>query len=361
MTKNSYSLRNMVKSQHVWLGIIGLIFIAYASTTLFNRAKPVGQDRGLSSSESSHPKADEKSSSPQATSKPSNAEESKPLMDSSLPSGVQKLLFSREDYIYFFNPDSRNSERIVRGHDPSLSPTGSSIAFTDNTNGPRNPQRTIKVFDLKTNHVTEFSSLTGLISCCPEWSHDGARLAFKIIVGDQWHVGILNLANGEWVVPTKALPGESGFSFDSWSEDDKSIVCHSLDYIYETTLDGQVLSKMPLGDIMDKSLLSGTTRLLFSRDRRYILFDTTRIPDQNTAIYIFDVEKKVRARVTPETVNASEPQWLPSEKEILFLQLRKNQKGKIRFDVSKISLDGSNLVTLIENACSVSYSRQQTN
>jgi Tol biopolymer transport system component len=140
--------------------------------------------------------------------------------------------------------------------------------------------------------------------------------------------------------------------------DDKSIICHSQDYLYETTLDGQVLSKMPLGDIMNKSYLSGTTKILFSRDRRYLLFATTRIPGQNTAIYIFDIEKRVRSRVTPETINASEPQWLPSEKEVLFLQLRENQKVKIRFDVSKISLDGSNLVTLIENARSVSYSRQ---
>jgi Tol biopolymer transport system component len=271
------------------------------------------------------------------------------------PAGIKTVCFSRGESIYLSNLKTGTTKLILKGHDPNLSPSGIFIAFTAHIKGPNDPDRTIKVLNLETNQIKDFKSLNGHISYGALWSPDETQLALNILVDEKWHVGILNVSSGGLQILTQGLPNNFGANLSSWLLDGKSILCSDLRFIYELGLNGAVMRKIPVEKLVNPSRVTSSTKFSLSKDKRYMLFDTTDGPD-SSSIYVYDFAKQALLRVTSEKIGGAEPQWLPSEKEILFTKYRRINKRSFTFDVFKISIDGRNLVQLMRDASSISYS-----
>src|SRR5205807_692564 len=204
-----------------------------------------------------------------------------------LTHGMAKIAFNRDDGVYLYNARTKESKYIVQGYEPDLSLTGDAIAFTVNRDDSLK-NRTIQLFDLRSQTLREFQSLAKLNSRQPRWSHDGSKLAFDVIIDKRTHVGILNFSTGEWEDITKGLVFNDriGVYFSSWSPGDGSVVCQDLSTIYEISLNGEVLNRIPINKVVPIGEVGSDIRFQFSQDKKALLFDGTRKSD-NTAIYLF--------------------------------------------------------------------------
>lgn len=271
------------------------------------------------------------------------------------PYGMAKIAFERDDAIYLYDAQTRESRRLVEGYAPDISPAGDVIAFTaDRDDSLRNS--TIKLFNLQTNTTREFESLAKLNNRSPRWSHDGTKLAFNVIIDNRTHVGIMDVNTGEWDDVTKGLVFNDryGVSHNSWSPDDESIVCQDLLAIYEISLNGIVLSRIPIEMVVPEGEVASSVRLQFSRDKRFLLFNGARKLDF-TALYLFNLADQKLRRLTPKTMDGFDPVWLPSQDEIMFSRGR-DEPSDFVSDLCVMSLSSGKVTTILKDAESGSYS-----
>jgi Tol biopolymer transport system component len=272
-----------------------------------------------------------------------------------LTHAMAKIAFNRDDGVYLYTATTKESKYVVKGYEPDISPAGEAIAFTvDRDASLKN--RTIQLYDLRTHTVREFQSLAKLNSRQPRWSHDGTKIAFDAIIDRRNHVGILDVTTGEWEDITKGLVFNEpmGLYLNSWAFDDKSLLCHDLSAIYEISPTGAVLNRIPINNVVPSGDVASSIRFQFSQDKKLLLFDGARNPE-NTPIYLFNLADQKLRRVTPETVDGSEPVWLPSQDAIMFSRGRKDASGFVS-DLCVMSLDTRKVTTLIKDASSGSYS-----
>jgi len=79
------------------------------------------------------------------------------------PYGMAKIAFERNGVVYLYNAETKETRRIAKGGEPNISSDGDRIAFTaDRDDSLKN--RTIKLFSLKTNSISEIQSLGQLHS-----------------------------------------------------------------------------------------------------------------------------------------------------------------------------------------------------
>lgn len=267
---------------------------------------------------------------------------------------LRQLCFVRDDYIYLFDPSTGREARIIKGAMPDLSPKGNMIAFTDE-NSSGNLERRVKIADLSSEQVVEFEPLANLDAFGPRWSNDQRKLAFNVIKNKRVYVNVLDIESGALTDITNTLGPEAGSVYlDSWSADNESILCHSLDYLYAIDLAGKLIWQIPLSNILSHDRLSTATRFSTSPDGKLILFNTT-VPD-DSGIYIHDRAASTTSRITPETIIATEPRWLLSGKEIMFTRVRDNERPGSADEICMLSLDSREITTFILNASEVSYS-----
>jgi tricorn protease-like protein len=295
-----------------------------------------------------------------------------PLSGKPVSYGVSKICFVRAHDVYLVDLAKGAKKRIVAGEDCNISPTGNAIAFTvysAELNKVGHP-KTIKIFDLTNDTTNELEFLPKSHKANPQWSPDGTKVAFEIAINHQTHIGILNIASSEWQDVTRKLDflesgGEVngyGLALDSWAPDGKSIVCQDSKFIYEIALDGSTLQKRTIETIADRREVEilGNMRFSYSPDRRLMSFWSSselKTGKINLAIYIFDFEKEKLLRITPETIEASNPVWLPSGRDIMFQRLQERRDNVPVWDLCTISANGNDLRTILLNASYGSYSR----
>lgn len=267
---------------------------------------------------------------------------------------VKKICFYRDGYVYLYDVSTKESRQILKGSDPDISPEGTAIAFTDGMPRPFGNARTIKALDLEGNRINEFQSLVEIYSFSPRWSHNGNKLAFDTVLGNRPHVGIIDSETGAFEDVSRNLLTDN-LRFDSWLDDDKSVICHDLENIYEIALDGRLLQTIPIRTIIHESDISTGTRFCFSPDRRYLLFDGHREPE-NEAIYLYSFESRKLSAITPETIDARGPVWLPSGKAVMFSCITE-MGDDLSYNICTTPINGTHVDTIIGNAAGASYSK----
>lgn len=271
--------------------------------------------------------------------------------------GMAKIAFVRNDAVYLYDARTKDSKRIGAGYAPDISPTGDSVAFTVNKDESAG-KTTIKLFRFESNSAAEFQSLAKLNVRNPHWSHDGTKLAFQII-DRTGRVGILDVSTGVWHDVTQGLVFSdhdgvpSALFFSSWSPDDQSIICQDLYSIFEIALNGDVLNRIPIDSVIPVNEISSATRFQFSKDKKLLLFNGMWDPDK-TAIYLFNFSDHKLKRLTPKSMDGSEPLWLPSQSEILFS--RGDDEQGDGSDLCVMSLGSDKVTVILKDASSGSYS-----
>src|SRR5712692_915164 len=112
------------------------------------------------------------------------------------PFGMAKIAFERDGVVYLYDARTKETRRIAGGFEPDISPDGDLIAFTANRDDFLS-NAAIKLFNLKTNTMSEIQSVGELHSRSPRWSHNGTKLAFDVIIDKSSHVGVLDVSTGK--------------------------------------------------------------------------------------------------------------------------------------------------------------------
>jgi TolB protein len=271
---------------------------------------------------------------------------------------IQKLVFSRGRHIYLYEAGDGAVRRLAEGRTPSISPSGKVVAFLQDDD-PAGDSSSIRILDLATGRVSTPGPLAAVNASKPAWSPGSDRLAFEALVNNRFQVGVYDPAGGSLKVLSEAVSSEDAFGvfLDSWAPDGKSILAHSLQNVYELSLDGKVLRKLPVDKLKAGGLLSGISsanRFSFSGDKQSLLFDAINRGPEDWGLFIYELESGRLSRLTPGEVVATEPLWLPSGRGVLFTRIRGGGKRLAR-DVEIIPLGGAKTETVVRDAFNASF------
>ncbi len=274
-------------------------------------------------------------------------------------SRASKLCFTRGGWIYLKDLRTGTERKLVEGQWPDLSPDGSTIVFmsagdTDAPNGWR-----MRALNLASLQVREFSSLVGRRILIPRWSNDGTKIAFVTIDSNasSTDIGVFDPSAGEWKNLTEKLKLGSlagGIDFDSWVPGDQSVLFHSLENLYEVAVNGTLVSTIPIANLH----ISSSTRFSFSADKKQLLFDQTidtAGEPLNAKVSVLNIDNGLVAKITPGTIEARAPRWLPSQTEIVFTCMKRFAKPS-QPNICKIRVDGTGLMVIARNADIASFS-----
>ncbi len=271
-----------------------------------------------------------------------------------------KICFIRGDFIYLKDLVSEKEIRLIKGQSPEISPDGKKVLFMSGESDDATDPWRIRLLDLDSNRIQEFPNLSGQKAHSAIWSNDGSKIAFQTVDLSRGGaiVGLLDPVSGQWktLVNSVDLGVSNGdtFTFDSWVKDDRSILVHSLEKLYEVSVAGTPVWELPIVDLG----VSSETRFSLSSDKKHLLFDSTIDSDErpvNDALNMLDISTKKITTITPNTVEARKPRWLPTEKQVIFGCMKRFDHPH-QSNVCTIGIDGESLSVLIKNATSVSYS-----
>src|SRR5882672_9323990 len=99
-------------------------------------------------------------------------------LQSASPAKISKVCFSRGGFVYVKDMKSGVEKRIAKGTYPSISPDGSSVAYSvDGATSKGDMTREIRVVDLATGRVAEFETLKRYLCYGTVWSPDSTKIA----------------------------------------------------------------------------------------------------------------------------------------------------------------------------------------
>lgn len=266
---------------------------------------------------------------------------------------ITKVCFARGEFIYVKDLKTGLEKRVAKGSYPSISPDGRMVAYSvDNTSGS-NMTREIRLVDLQTGKVTSFDSLKPYLCYEAIWSPDGKRIAFALFKDSHWHVTVLDVDTGDWKILSEKISATTGMSVNSWTADSSSVLGQDLDFIYQFSLNGEVLRKISVSDIVDDiSYVSSATTFALSPDGKSLVFDTEVLPDdpRPPMIWVYDMQNKARKRISPKSLGALNPLLVTSGEEIIFTGVGLSKGRKQRPGVYRMRRDGTQVQLLVANA-----------
>lgn len=270
-----------------------------------------------------------------------------------------RICFTRGDYI-FIRESNGGTKRLVKGYSPRISPDGRTVAFVEVKGELLKSESHVRLIDIQTGKVRTLSKLNQFKSFSPVWSPDGRKLAVEVVMGNLVEVAIVDATSEELYV----IPANLRLEFiwlNSWTADGRSIVLNSLEHVYQVRLDGQVLRKLAIRDLFGTLIISSESRFSFSPDGRFLLFNTSMVPDDVgiSAIYRYDFANERLSRLTSDPLGGRDPQWL-TDKEIVFtgyVKGRYKPKSCVPYyRIYRMSGNGKNRRVVIRDAENASYS-----
>jgi Tol biopolymer transport system component len=201
----------------------------------------------------------------------------------------------------FSQADKKEDTLDVIGADPSLSPDGTSVAYTKYENG--GDRRRIMCVDLASGKTTLLDPCKHCFG--PVWSPDGKHIVYNDFDGDQWYILLLDL-DGK-AAPAdlpRALITKGGFSSPTWSDDGKKILVQDMTNVFILDLTGRIIDSIPITRLRKDPAINGGSRYTLSRDETRIIFDMELDPAQVEdnppgAIYVYDRGTQKTRPVSP--------------------------------------------------------------
>lgn len=273
------------------------------------------------------------------------------------------LAFTRDGYVCVSDLEGKHVGKSQRGSWPEISPDGTHIAF--NTETEKMTDRQISVVNLaafKTTPPTLLKDVPSTNCHSPAWSPDSSKLLFYLFVDGDWQLGQIDADGKNFRYVRKADSNHNSYWGARWAADGRSIYCHDLDAIYQLNLDGKVLQKWVLSDLVPRGGFNSGSSLAPSPDGKSLLLDVDMDEDVTIkdwegpppAIWKLDLASGKATRVSPPGLFAWQPCWLSAD-EFLFTNMKNGDKD---FSIWRQKLDGSNRSLVIKNASVPSVSRK---
>jgi TolB protein len=267
----------------------------------------------------------------------------------------RKIAYERGD-IFVADVDGTHAKKIAAGALPEISPAGTRVAF--NTEGDAKhrpgPERRIAVADVTSGKVTVLKDIPSDNCFGPVWSPDGKQLAFMIMADDKWNVGLVNVDGTGFRFLKNVQPKSDAFGAPEWARDGKSIFCHDLENLYQIGLDGNILKRWELSNILTDASMNSGDRLSVSPDGKTLLMDVDCGSEHERknwdgpqpAIEKLDLSADKAVRVTGKDDFVWEPFWLSANEFLCIMQKEKENEPSIY----RMSTDGKNAKLLVKHA-----------
>ena len=222
------------------------------------------------------------------------------------------------------------------------------------------------VVEAASKKATVLKTIPGENSYGPRWSPDGKSLLFNHWDerSSDWVFGVATIADGSFRV---LAPEQKGIYSPFWSADGASVYGQDLDTLYRIDAEsGAVVERRPLASVTGgKAMVSSALRFSLSPDGTMWLFDA-EVEDTgklmkhgeplNSAIFLHTPADGKTRRLTPETICAMHPSWLPGGREFLFAGYgpkEAKRKGS-PFAIFRRGFDGTKTTLLIKDGDSPS-------
>lgn len=283
------------------------------------------------------------------------------LLCPALHAAERAVTFQRGANIFVSDLSGNKPGKVAAGNWPDISPDGTRVAY--NTQNDKTPERHIAITDLGTGKSTRLKGIPSDNCHSPVWSPDGSRIVFQIFADGDWHIGLADAGGDNFRYVLRAAKGHRSYWDASWAPDGKSLFCQDMTAIYRVSLEGAILQKWVLSDLVGQAgTFSSGSHLSVSPDGKTLLFDLDMDEEVTLegwegpppAIWKMNLASGKAERVTPKGTFAWQPGWISPE-EFLFTTLTPGKK--INFSIKRWKLaDGtSSLVITNAHAPSVSH------
>lgn len=191
------------------------------------------------------------------------------LMAVALPVRAELLAFQQGEWICVAEADGSKVRKITKGVYPDISADGTKIAFNTESGNTRY----IAYVDVDSKKVTLVKGIPGNNSFGPVWSQDGRKLAFSIIVDNKWRIGVVDADGSKFTLIGKGVEKDGEVWVPTFAADGESIFCHSLDNIFQVSLEGKVLKKWPIAKIGTGVGMNSGSNLSATADGKSLVAD----------------------------------------------------------------------------------------
>lgn len=257
-----------------------------------------------------------------------------PLIAADTP---RKLAFERGSSIFTANLNGTGAKKLANGAWPDISPDGTRVAFNTDEPSKNMPIRHIAVADIATGKISVFKDMPSANCFGPVWSPDSAKLVFQIYADEDWHAALVNADGTGFRYVKKAEPKGHAFYPQCWAADGKSIFFQDMDSVLQISLDGAVLKKWAIHDLVPDGDMSSSSRIAISPDGNTLLMDIEMNENVSRkgwvgpppAIWAFDVTMQKAVRLTPQGFFAWQPRWISDTEYVFDSQSAKEKEPSI--------------------------------
>jgi Tol biopolymer transport system component len=274
--------------------------------------------------------------------------------------GASGVFYSRGDSIWHLANGSKKPLKLAQGTCPAVSPDSKRVAFCKPANA-KNDSTDIFILDIGTGKKSRIMRSPGnALGLC--WSPRSDILAFACWTDGQDQLRVVNTDGSSLrILVGGKQSGNRGVFSPQWSVDGQSIYSHDIFTLFQVDLSGKQVSKKALSEITGKksSITSADCFVPCPTDSNLLAF-TQSVPgtkfaqqafngEPNTALFTYNTATKVRKRLTPIDLLATDPVWSKDGKSIYFCGYRdRSYKEQYPFRIYKISATGTGLTELVK-------------
>jgi TolB protein len=255
-----------------------------------------------------------------------------------------KLAFQKADAVWVANIDGSGAKRIANGQSPALSPDGTRLVFNTVQPVGQPAHRKIAVANLATQHVKVFDDVPSDNCLQAAWSPDGQRLLFYAYVDNEMRIAVMNADGGDF----KFVPNTGGehqnYWSATWAHDGQSFFGQDMENLYQLGLDGVLIKKWPIEQLIPHGGMSGNVRLNVSSDGKTLLLDIEMDENERKgwdgpppAIWTMDLSSNKATRRTQEALYAWDSNWCGND-AIVFASQNDGEKNP---SIHRMSLGGT--------------------
>jgi len=253
---------------------------------------------------------------------------------------AHKIAFERDDGIWIANLDGSSAKKVGVGQGPDLTIDGTKLTYNTSDYGASG-SRHIAVVDLASGKTTVLKSLPCDNCFAPRWSPDGKQILVEYDTGDNWRLGLVSADDSSFREVKSAQFEPINFWGAAWAPDGQSFFAQDMESLYRIDLNGNVLNKWLIKDIIPNSDVSSDNTIEPSPDGKSLLISVGMDEDVVNgwegalpAIWLFDLTTQKATRLTPPTLYAWNGVWLNAPHSILYVTAKVHQDSSTVYQMS---------------------------